>query len=224
VAPEKGKPAPARLSKSEVEEVYGRLSTNYDRWASLAESRARDRCLELAAVRDGESVLEVAVGTGEAFERILRSNPRGRNEGIDLSEGMLQIARGKAERTGLENFSLRVGDAYSLDYPENTFDVLVNMYMFDLLPEEDFPLILAGFLRVLRPGGRLSLLSMTRGNPVFNFLWDSILRLNPAWLGGCRAVHLKPYVDAAGFVGTKAEFISQLGFPSEVVYGVKPGS
>ncbi len=216
--------ASAGLAKNRIAEVYGKLAKNYDRWAALAESKARDLCLELASIRDGESVLEVAVGTGTAFEKILRANPHGRNDGIDLTNEMLSRAREKAERTGVKNYSLRVGDAYSLDYPSDTFDVLVNMYMFDLLSEEDYPVILAGFRMVLRPGGRLVLVSMTRGNPIFNFLWDAILRINPAWLGGCRGVHLQPYVESAGFADTKTEYINQLGFPSEVVYGVKPGS
>ena len=77
----------ARLEKSKVSDVYRRVAPTYDLWAWLTESKARDRCLELAAIRDGEAVLEVAVGTGLAFERILKSNPSGRNEGIDLTEG-----------------------------------------------------------------------------------------------------------------------------------------
>lgn len=219
---EKGKSASDGLAKSRVTEIYGKLAKNYDRWATLFESRASDRCLELAAVRDGESVLEVAVGTGAAFEKILRANPNGRNEGIDLTEEMLSGAREKAESTGLKNYSLKTGDAYNLEYPDNSFDVLVNMYMLDLMPEADYPRILTEFKRVLRPGGRLALLSMTRGNPIFNFLWDLILLINPAWLGGCRGIHPLPYLKTAGFIDTKKEFISQWGFPSEVVYGVKP--
>ena len=41
---------------------------------------------------DGQSILEVAVGTGMAFREILRRNPRGQNRGIDLSPGMLSRA------------------------------------------------------------------------------------------------------------------------------------
>jgi ubiquinone/menaquinone biosynthesis C-methylase UbiE len=70
------------------------------RCAYLTESKARDRCLEIAAIQDGESVLEVAVGTGLAFERILKANPSGRNEGIDLTEAMLNRAEKRAASAG----------------------------------------------------------------------------------------------------------------------------
>ena len=71
----------ARLDKDKVPGTYRRIASIYDAWAWLTESRARERCLSMAALRDGESVLEVAVGTGLAFERILRANPSGRIEG-----------------------------------------------------------------------------------------------------------------------------------------------
>ena len=90
----------ARLDKSKVPDTYRRIAALYDAWARLTESRARDRCLELAAIRDGESVLEVAVGTGLAFEKIIEANPSGRNEGIDLTDAMLARADARARKTG----------------------------------------------------------------------------------------------------------------------------
>jgi len=55
----------ARIDKSDVPHIYKKVASVYDIWARLTESKARNRCLELASIRDGESVLEVAVGTGE---------------------------------------------------------------------------------------------------------------------------------------------------------------
>jgi SAM-dependent methyltransferase len=108
----------ARLDKSKVPDTYRRIASLYDAWAWLTESKARKRCLELAAIQDGESVLEVAVGTGLAFERILEVNPSGRNEGVDLTDAMLARAERRAAGTGHTNFRLRVGDAYALDFAE----------------------------------------------------------------------------------------------------------
>lgn len=212
----------AGLEKSKVTEIYRKFASSYDLWAKLAESKARTRCLELAAIQDGESVLEVAVGTGIAFEQILRLNPAGRNEGIDLTEEMLSHAKEKAKRSGIENYRLRVGDAYDLDYADDTFDVLINNYMFDLLPEEDFPVVLREFKRVLCSNGRLAMANMTIGNRWFDSFWGVTYQISPAWLGGCRGVYLLPYLELAGFRDTKREFISQMTFPSEVIYGVKP--
>ena len=45
---------------------------------------------------------------------------------------------------------------------------------------------------------------------------------NPAWLGGCRGVYLLPYLESVGFQETGRDLTSELTFPSEIVYGVKP--
>lgn len=213
---------PAAMTKTRVASLYRRIAFGYDAWAWLTERKARDRCLELAAIADGEAVLEVAVGTGLAFEKILKSNPSGSNEGIDLTEAMLRRAERRAVRCGTGNYRLRIGDAYHLDFADQTFDVLVNNYLFDLLPEEDFPAMLNEFKRVLKQGGRLAMVNMTKGERWYNGIWEGIYRINPALLGGCRGVELLAYLNACGFTETRREYLSQLTFPSEIVYAVAP--
>ncbi len=212
----------AQIEKKQVPVIYRKIAPTYDAWAWLTERKARERCLELAAIRDGEDVLEVAVGTGLAFEKILAANPSGNNEGIDLTAEMLQRAEKRAARTGSDNYRLRVGDAYDLDFPNDSFDVLLNNYMFDLLPEQDFLTVLDEFKRVLRPGGRLAMVNMTIGENWYNGLWQRIYRINPALLGGCRGVSLLALLQRCGFSHTSRHYMSQFTFPSEVVYGVAP--
>jgi ubiquinone/menaquinone biosynthesis C-methylase UbiE len=212
----------ARIEKDQVPVIYRRIASLYDAWAWLTERNARTRCLQLAAIQDGEDVLEVAVGTGLAFVEILKSNPSGNNAGIDLTSEMLARAQERAERTGNQRYQLREGDAYNLEFPDASFDILVNNYMFDLLPERDFLPVLEEFRRVLRPGGRLALVNMTIGRHWYNGVWDWIYRLNPAWLGGCRGVKLLPYLQMCGFVQTQRDYVSQFTFPSEVVFGRVP--
>jgi ubiquinone/menaquinone biosynthesis C-methylase UbiE len=212
----------ARLEKGRVSEVYRRIAPSYDLWAWLTEGKARDRCLEMAAIQNGEAVLEVAVGTGLTFERILKSNPSGRNEGIDLTEAMLIRAERRAARSGLRNYRLAVGDAYVLGFPDASFDALINNYLFDLLPQQDFLTVLEEFRRVLRPGGRLAMVNMSKGERWYNGIWEQIYRINPALLGGCRSVTLLPQLVECGFIETRREYISQWTFPSEVVYAEIP--
>lgn len=212
----------ARITKEQVSDVYSKIAPLYDVWARLTEGNARSRCLELAAIRDGEDVLEVAVGTGLAFLEILEANPSGHNEGVDITAAMLMRAEKKAARTGHQHYRLRVGDAFDLDFPSDSFDVLINNYMFDLLPERDFPEVLEEFKRVLRPGGRLALVNMTQGTRWYNGVWDRLYRMNPALLGGCRGVSLLPLLQQSGFRQTTREYFSQFTFPSEVVFGIAP--
>jgi ubiquinone/menaquinone biosynthesis C-methylase UbiE len=56
----------ARVPQNEIAGIYDSLSSIYDLWGNLTESRARNRALELAEIKNGQKVLEVAVGTGLA--------------------------------------------------------------------------------------------------------------------------------------------------------------
>ncbi len=209
--------ANARLNKAEVVSVYSQTAPVYDLWGMLTETRARTRALALANIQNGETVLEVAVGTGLTFRELLRANPQGQTTGIDLTPAMLEKAKHKAQKVGHDHYQLAVGDAYHLDFPDHHFDLLMNNYMFDLLPEADFSLVLAEFRRVLKPGGRVVLVNMTKGTRFYEHFWETLYHLNPRWLGGCRGVLLTEALRAARFRNLQREVMSQLGFPSEIL-------
>ncbi len=207
----------ARLKKNNVVGVYSQIAPLYDLWGALAESKARKKALALADVRNGESILEVAVGTGLLFRELLKANPDGTNIGIDLTPAMLARAGTKAERLTTKNYQLAVGDAYQLHFSDQVFDLLINSYMFDLLPEQDFPRVLAEFKRVLKANGRLVLINMTKADHWYQQVWEAIYRVNPGWMGGCRGVLLAPALQQVGFTGLGRETVSQCGFPSEIL-------
>ena len=213
-------PAP-RPSKGAITRTYGRLARFYDVWSVIAESAAARRALELAEIRNGEDVLEVAVGTGRIFEQIVAANPDGRNAGFDLSPEMLNAARRRlAASTG--NYELRVADAHSMPYEDVSFDLVVSNYFFDLLPYEDFGTILGEFKRVLRPGGRAVMTSWTPAKQWYSRIWEWLAHTFPQAMAGCRPVVLEPAVRDAGFVNTHKEYVSQMTFPSTVVRAEKP--
>jgi len=56
--------------------------------------------------------------------------------------------------------------------------------MFDLIPEKDFVVVLSEFRRVLRPGGRLVLVNMTKGAGWFNTFWEWLYKTSPSLLAG----------------------------------------
>ncbi len=208
--------ADAKLNKKQVVEVYSQIAFFYDVWGNLTEAKARSRALQLANIQDGESVLEVAVGTGLAFREIVRMNPNGQNVGIDLTQTMLDRARKKLGQTGA-HYQLAIGDAYDLRFENARFDVLMNSYMFDLLPEVDFVQVLKGFKRVLKPGGRLVLVNMTKGEHFYQNFYELLYRINPSWMAGCRGVQLANTLPKAGFKNVSREMTSQLGYPSEIL-------
>jgi hypothetical protein len=65
------------------------------------------------------------------------------------------------------------------------------------------------------------LVNMARNGRWYNQIWDTIYRIQPGWMGGCRGVALRSYVERAGFYHVTREFISQLTFPSEIIYARK---
>jgi ubiquinone/menaquinone biosynthesis C-methylase UbiE len=211
----------AGVSQEEIPAVYGKIAWMYDAWAALTETRARRRALSLASIRDGESVLEVAVGTGLAFREAVAANPSGMTEGIDLTRPMLARARKKV--IGLPGkHRLRVGDAHHLDFADRSFDVVLNSYMFDLLPEASFSVVLGELFRVLRPGGRAVIVNMGRGTKRRHRLYEAVYRMSPRLLGGCRGVELERSIAAAGFTDIAVEHVVEMGFPSEIIAARRP--
>jgi demethylmenaquinone methyltransferase/2-methoxy-6-polyprenyl-1,4-benzoquinol methylase len=172
-------------------------------------------------------VLEVAVGPGvtvlEILKRVDRTNVVC---GVDLSPRMLERAQRLIARAGHTNVDLRQADARHLPFPDNTFDVLYNSYMFDLLPLEDMPIVLNEFRRVLKPGGRMVLVNMSKRDSGGRTWWERLYVWLPApWvpflLGGCRPVMVEAAVTAAGFSEISREFM-QHRVPSEIVAARKP--
>jgi ubiquinone/menaquinone biosynthesis C-methylase UbiE len=211
-----------KLSKEDVRRIYARVSGIYDFWSFLTESKAVGQAVQMANIKNGETILEVAVGTGYLFERIVSKNQAGRNDGIDLSPEMLEKAKKRLDPKRFHNYSLKVADAYSLPYPDLTFNLIMNSYMFDLLPEEDFPRVLNEFQRVLKPGGRMVITSMTHGRKWYSRFWDWLLHKAPGILEGCRPISLEDDINRSGFINIHAEYVSQFTFPSLIVYAEKP--
>lgn len=211
----------ARISQDEIGSVYDRVAWIYDVWAHLTESRARARALELASIRNGEDILEVAVGTGVAFCAMAERNPGGSNTGIDISEGMLNKAKKRLENLSHDNYSLKLGSAFELDISDNSMDLLMNNYMFDLVRFDEMERVIAEFKRVLRKGGKLVLVNMTVGERLGSGIYSAIYRLSPRTMGGCRGVRMSGRLQQNGFYLETREYIQQMLFPSEVILARK---
>lgn len=200
---------------------YAAVAWFYDLWALLTEAKAVGRALSLARIQDGQAVLEVAVGTGRLFSQIVKRNLHGRNEGLDLSPAMLAQARKRLQQAPSSAYKLQQGSAYELPYEDDSFDLLFNTYMLDMLPEQDFPKLLGEFLRVLKPSGRLVLVSFGFGAHWFNRFWYWLAKVFPALLTNCRPVRMGQIVSQAGFHDLHVEHTSQNTFPSDIIIAEK---
>ena len=211
----------ARISQADIAQVYDRIAGVYDLWGRLTESRAMARAIDLAAIEDSQSILEVAVGTGVAFREILQRNPHGQTLGIDLSPGMLARARTRMRQLSGVDYRLEIGTAFDLPARPGSVDILFNSYMFDLIPYADMDRVLDEFSRVLRPGGRLVLVNMARGESRASRVYEAIYRLSPRALGGCRGVQMAGRLGKHQFIVETREYHQQMLFPSEVVLARK---
>lgn len=214
-------PMDAVVPQSEIGPLYDRISRYYNVWGKLTESKARERALDLADVKDGSTVLEVAVGTGLMFEQIVRQNPGGRNIGVDLSKGMLAKARKRLSKLESKHYSLSLGNAAALEIGTESVDVLMNNYMFDLISFEEMESVLAEFRRVLKPGGKLVLVNMTKGRGIGGGIYDWLYRLVPKAMGGCRGVELSGRLERQKFRVETREYVQQMLFPSEIILARK---
>jgi len=210
-----------KFNKKKVRSDYDHLAGHYDLWSKLTETRAINKAIELAEINNRQHVLEVAVGTGLAFRKIAHLNPDGMNIGIDLSKGMLKKTEKRMKGFSKDHYLLQLGNAYHLPFKDQSFDVLINNYMLDLLPEKDFEMILSEFYRVLKPGGRVTICSFSFGTKKINKIWFWMAEKFPELLKGCRPISLESYLKRAGFRVSSSEEVSQNTFPSMVLKGIK---
>jgi ubiquinone/menaquinone biosynthesis C-methylase UbiE len=195
----------ARVPQNEIAGIYDSLSKIYDIWGNLTESHARSRAMELAEIKNGQKILEVAVGTGLAFYEIVKRNPDGTNIG-HLSGA---------------NYELKQASAFQLEGEDAQFDVLINNYMFDLIPFDQMDAILAEFKRVLKTGGKLVLVNMTIGEKFGSGIYDFMYRVSPRLMGGCRGIRLSEKLNEHGFNVKVREYHQQCLLPSEVILAQK---
>jgi demethylmenaquinone methyltransferase/2-methoxy-6-polyprenyl-1,4-benzoquinol methylase len=210
-----------------IRRAYDMLSLGYAGLLSPLERKPRMLGLERAAIQPADNVLEVAVGPGHSFVEILRMVDPARTVcGVDLSPKMLAQTRRRAEATGFPNADLREADARQLPFPDESFDVLSNSYMLDLIPLGEMPAVLGEFHRVLKPNGRLVLVNLSKQKAEKRtglerlYLTLPMIAV-PYLMGGCRPVLMEQPVKEAGFVEVRREYVSHI-IPSEVVVARKP--
>ena len=137
-----------------VEQAYDRWAPVYDLVFGGVFSKGRDAAIQ-ATNKLGGRVLEVGVGTGISLPLYA---PHVRIFGTDISEAMLKKAKRRVAELRLKNIEgLAVMDAEKLEFPDNSFDVVMAQYVVTAVPNPETAL--DEFARVLRVGGELIILT-----------------------------------------------------------------
>jgi demethylmenaquinone methyltransferase / 2-methoxy-6-polyprenyl-1,4-benzoquinol methylase len=160
----------------QVREMFSTIAPRYD-VTNVVLSLGVDRLWRRVAVREsgaaaGSRVLDCATGTGDLALALRRAvGPTGSVVGMDFCAPMLEPAREKARRAGLEDIRFEEGDALALRYPSSAFDI--STIAFGIRNVDDPVRCLKQMARVVRPGGRVVVLEF--GQP--KGLWGSLYRL-----------------------------------------------
>lgn len=152
-----------RRKAEQVQSMFDGIAPAYDRLNSAMSFGLHRRWLrrlvaETAADAPG-AVLDMATGTGDVALALAEALPGARVLGLDLSEGMMRLARDKARGRGLERVEFRQADCTTTGEEADSFDAVTVAY--GIRNFADIPAGMAEALRLLRPGGCFHILELS---------------------------------------------------------------
>lgn len=178
------------LAPADVQAMFDRISPVYDamnRLMTMGLDQRWRRMTAEAVVRPGDRVLDVCCGTGDLAVAAERAG--GEVTGLDFSEAMLARARRKSRSVEWVR-----GDVLELPFADGAFDAVT--VGFGIRNVADLEAGLRELVRVLRPGGRLGCLEITRPRgalrPFFRLWFDGFVPLAGKLLPGGAAYTYLP--------------------------------
>ena len=213
-------------TKDVTRQYYNKIAKVYDLLSEETEQPMREAGFEKLAARPGEKILEVGFGTGHCLVEIARAvGPHGKALGIDISDNMVSLAQELINREGLsERSMLQRGDAELLPYEADSLDGIFFSFTLELFDTPELPKVLSECKRVLRPGGRIVVVAVSRegkhGAMLNLYEWTHKHFPN---LMDCRPIYVRRALEAAGFTIKDAD-VESMWVPVEIVRAEKQSS
>ena len=135
---------------------FNRLTPFFDsflKWATKKET-FKPQLVKQARIQKNSRVLDLGCGTATLTILLKKSQPEAEVRGIDIDPTVLEIAKEKAARAGVD-IALDLGTAFKLPYPDNYFDRVISGLVFHHLTTENKVRSLKEVVRVLKPKGEL---------------------------------------------------------------------
>lgn len=187
----------------EIKKTYGKLSKIYATLEGRFEKKLRERGLKFLDIQKGEVVLEIGFGTGFTLVEMAKAvGETGKVYGMDVTPEMVQIAR---ERLKKKEVAIRVelseADARNMPYEDNKFDAVYMSGVLELFDTPDIPKVLAEVKRVLKPNGRLEVVSIEKENhenSIFLRFYEWMHKKLPKY-ASCRPIYVEDSIRDAGY-------------------------
>ncbi|WP_299463374.1 class I SAM-dependent methyltransferase [uncultured Gimesia sp.] len=213
-----------KLTKS----FYDRISHSYDLLADSNEHVAREKGLKALAISAGETVLEIGYGTGHSLVSLAEAvGETGSVYGVDISDGMKKVSEKRVTEAGIaDRVNLSVAITPPLPFDDQAFDVVSMSFTLELFPLETIPTVLQEIRRVLKPGGRLGVVSMALPKEGDK---DSFLEKTYKWMHqhfphivDCQPIDAAGFLKDAGFTITAENSMDIWTMPVAVLVGTSP--
>lgn len=211
-------------SKAEAKASYDRMSRWYDVLAGSTEKKFTDIGLQKLSTQEGEIILEIGFGTGHGVVALAQSvGDSGKVYGIDISEGMFNIAQARVQDAGLsKRAELRCGDAVNLPFAGSFFDAVFMSFTLELFDTPEIPAILRECHRVLRSGGRIGVVALSKKGKAswVMRLYEWAHSKFPQYVD-CRPIFVQEALETAAFQALDVAQGSMWGLPVEIVVAKK---
>jgi demethylmenaquinone methyltransferase/2-methoxy-6-polyprenyl-1,4-benzoquinol methylase len=206
-------------SESDAASFYNRLAPWYD-FLAASEKKFIKHGLDILDPQPGETILEIGFGTGYAQKILLSSTAVGFCAGVDLALEMGRIALTKLDKLDLADQSgLICSNSLPLPFPNQVFDGIFSSFTLELFDSPLIPKILMNCRRVIKPGGRLVIVSLSKDNPlpIMGRLYEHLHNQFPGVLD-CRPIPVINLLQSAGFTIQQYFERTMWGLPVVIAY------
>jgi ubiquinone/menaquinone biosynthesis C-methylase UbiE len=216
-------PLPETIS-DRTRRVYDALAKIYPLSTYFFHSKAHTAAVRLSGIRNGDRVLEIATGSGELFRKLVEANPDGMTIGLDLSPKMSALTQQRIRRERPKaGAHCGAVDVRSLPFADGSFDSVVCCFLLELLGREDIYRTLNEVQRVLRPGGRFTLVVIGQNRPIFNQAYRLGGSIARAFWGRLVESEVPAMIRHCGMRVIDGHYIQQGYYPSRVLVSEHAG-
>jgi demethylmenaquinone methyltransferase/2-methoxy-6-polyprenyl-1,4-benzoquinol methylase len=202
-----------KADEEDIKKMYSKFS-KFTRFLEGVDDNLRKRALKLLNIDKGEIVLEIGFGRGNFLLKLAKEvGKEGKVYGIDITPEMVKVAKKKIIKEGLtQRVILTEGDAKKLPYNNDMFDLVYIESTLELFDTPDIPKVLNEIKRVMKPSGRLCVVSIPRKDRENSFgvkYYEWIHKLFPKY-ASCRPIYIKDILKETGFIIKESEQIGNV--------------